>query len=75
MAQQDFDPPPPSDDEVADALVEMTRLALTRPPEDPAMYAGRLYHRFRDRHPGLTDQLSVVLKDAGAEFSPLRGVG
>lgn len=72
MAQQDLDPTSPSDDEVADALVEMTRLALTGHPQDPAMYAGRLRHRFRDRHVELARQLSAVLNDAGVEFSPLR---
>lgn len=65
----------PSDDEVANALVEVTRLALTGHPEDPAVYAGRLCHRFRGRYPELADQLSAVLKDAGVEFSPLRGSG
>ena len=75
VAQQDVDPLSQLDDEVAHALVEMTRLALTGHPQDPAMYAGRLCHRFRDRHPDLARQLAAVSNDAGVEFSPLRDGG
>lgn len=62
----------PAGDELADALVELARLAVAGTPRDPAVYIGRLSYRFRHRHPDLSGRLAAVLKDADIKFSPLR---
>lgn len=59
--------------EVEDALVEMTRLAVAGQRRDPEMFAARLAHRLRHRHPELSRRLAATLKAAGVQFSPLRG--
>ena len=61
-----------TDSEVEHALVEMTRLAITGQRRDTEMFAGRLAHRFRHRHPELARRLTATLRAAGVQFSPLR---